>query len=342
MRQSFMDPAPVGYLKTLHEQLLSDSEGAAGCYTDHYNKWLYGAALPDANGTESENRDFAEKTFVRMDRDGDGKVSVFSPLFPSLLKALLLLLQISLSDAVKSFPPAGEVGAIRTPENDGAAFIKANDHNGDGVVTLDELETSMRSWTRVMHEVGKVWEYVDGQNAAANGGFMDYGRMVDSIRFNYTNTGSVGGGKQVEFVFDEQGNAQQGKSSAAEEEDGGEDEGYQRGMPQPAEMDADVLKEPAKRPGTALPPTADFPVHIATDANTLFATVQGEPIGFLLWWNDSARFLGHFNKDGKRVGKGIYYSSRVFEEQTWEEGEDGGGFNLRYGYRFSFPFSTFV
>lgn len=321
MRQSFMDPPPVGYIQTLHEELLSDCEGAAGCYTDHYNKWLYGSALPDADGSESSNVDFARSTFVRMDLNGDGK--------------------ISRADAVASFPVAVREGAIRTPENDGAAFLRANDKNHDDAVTLDELEAAMRTWTRVMHEVGTVWQYVDGRNAASGGAFMEYGAFVDAIRFNYTASSPLArrAPSHVTFEFDERGNPSSGKEETAQDEYDQEPEQL-RGIPQQVAMDVPVPKEPSRDVATTTTPTADFPVRLSSGsggsdgASFLLATIQGDPIGFLVWPLSSseaeeggARFLGHFT-DGKRVGKGIYSSAIRFEEQSWQSGEDTG-FKLR-------------
>jgi hypothetical protein len=166
LRTAFMDPPPVGFLQALQEPLMSDSEGAAGCYTDHYNRWLLGAALPESDGTADGNERFADEAFRAMDANGDGRVT--------------------LQEAQQHFPGASESGAIRTPELDAAGFIAANDANSDGAVTVAELAASaQRLWNPVMREVGGMWYYVDQRNAQEGGNWADYGRYVDSIRFRY-------------------------------------------------------------------------------------------------------------------------------------------------------------
>jgi Ca2+-binding EF-hand superfamily protein len=165
-RTAFMDPAPVHYVRALIEPLMSDSDGAAGCYTDHYNKWLFGSPLPDSNGTPDGNELYASGVFAALDANGDNTVSR--------------------DEAAAYFPPKSDRGAIRTPENDADAFIRANDADGNGTVSFEELEaTILALWTPVMRDVGGMWFFVDSMNALAGGGWPDYGRYVDSIRFNF-------------------------------------------------------------------------------------------------------------------------------------------------------------
>ncbi len=179
-RVAFMDPAPVRYLQLLHEPLMSDSDGAAGCYTDHYNRWLMGAALPTSDGTSAGNARFVDETFRQMDSNADAL--------------------IGLDEAMSHFPGKAEWGAIRTTELDGASFIAANDANKDGSVTIEELAaTATQLWNPVMREVGGMWFFVDQRNAQEGGNWADYGRYVDSIRFRYGR----------DFTLDADGKAQE-------------------------------------------------------------------------------------------------------------------------------------
>ena len=163
-RTAFMDPAPVAYVKHFQSALMSDSDGAAGCYTDHYNRWIMGSLLPSSDGSDVANNKYAKEHFAVMDADRDAR--------------------ISLSEAVASFPEAEHSGAVRAPELDGQAFIEANDVNNDGFVDASELTASVQSaWTPIVAHVGSMWFHIDARNADEGGSWEDYGRFVDSIRF---------------------------------------------------------------------------------------------------------------------------------------------------------------
>lgn len=188
-RTAFMDPPPVDYVRALHEPLMSDSDGAAGCYTDHYNKWLFGSPLPDSDGSPDGNELFSNGVFAALDADGNNGITT--------------------AEATEYFPPKSEHGAIRTPELDAAAFLLANDADQNGSVSLEELSKTVAAlWSPVIRQVGGMWYFVDSMNALSGGSWPEYGRYVDSIRFRFEDSNNL--------EVDEEGTASVAGSNEAE------------------------------------------------------------------------------------------------------------------------------
>ncbi len=272
-RSAFMDPAPVGHVRSLVEPLMSDSEGAAGCYTDHYNKWLFGSPLPDSDGSPEGNELYANGIFAAMDADGNNA--------------------ISLTEAVAYFPPKSVKGAIRTPELDGDAFMVANDADRNGTVSFDELATTISAlWSPVMHEVGGMWYFIDTMNALAGGGWPDYGRYVDSIRFNFNRLLDV----------DDEGKVQSQKAPSSA---------------LPSLFPSNHMNN--------VPVPAGFPISVdRVGDEVIVARPQSDGVGFLLWPRLRKAYVGAF-KNGKRLGTGVFCckGTQVFD-QLWKDTDDDG------------------
>ena len=281
-RLSFMDPAPISYLRGFYQPLMSDSDGAAGCYTDHYNKWLFGKALPDSLGTKESNDDFAQRVFEEIDTSKDGK--------------------ITLDEAKARFPGTVEAGPVRTSEMDGASFMAANDRDQDGAVTVDNVKQSIQQlWNPVMRDVGMMWHYVDSKNLESDGAFEDYGKYVDSIRFDL---------KKLEPGYVADGSQTKKKE---EERDDELDDLDESEFPK---------RDPPSNKEQSVPGDFELSVNKYKDNVMVAVASSGEGLGFIHWPSSKKWFVGYF-KGGKRNGAGVFCCMNdELDDQLWTEGDE--------------------
>jgi hypothetical protein len=188
------------------------------------------------------------------------------------------------------------MGAIRTPELDGKAFIQANSEHGSAneEVTLAQLLANVQKlWTEVISTVGSQWFYLDARNAEEGGNWAGYGDAVDAIRFPYP--------REVEVQFDEHGNAKPVATSS--------------------ERQVQALERfpPAQERHQPVPDT--YPLAAQQLSNNVLQVGQrdGNGIGFMFWKKENKKYVGHF-ANGKRAGKGVMCcrGENMFD-QEWSE-----------------------
>lgn len=118
-------PLPDKYLVEYMTHFLDHEHGPATCFVHEYNKWMFGATLPESKGSDVENKVYVLALFGRVDANDDGKLDV---------------------DELTAW--YGRVDLNEQPSVDAEKFLVFNDHNKDGFVTRNEFAQSMKKWTR--------------------------------------------------------------------------------------------------------------------------------------------------------------------------------------------------